>query len=83
MRRSDGRRPMLNLRVFEKMQPKIVGQEGKRINFLGQLEGSLKLQVLSIRLKTDAKPLLNLWQTAIKEVKNGSEIVPEKAKGSP
>jgi hypothetical protein len=33
MRHSDGRRPMLNLRVFEKMQPKIVGGKENESTF--------------------------------------------------
>jgi hypothetical protein len=82
MRHSDGRRPTLNLRVFEQMQPTMVGREGKRINFLGKLEGGVKAQILSIKLRADAAPLLHLWQTAIEEVKSGKDIVPESAKGA-
>jgi hypothetical protein len=80
MRGSDGRPTALNLRVFEQMRPKVVGKDGKRIIFLGQLAGDVRLRTLSIRLQTDAAPLLKIWNAAIDEVRSGEEIVPEKAR---
>jgi hypothetical protein len=79
LRRTAGTQIGLSTRVFVEMNPKLVGRKNQSIQFIARLpekEGEPKLQVLLLRIGSNAEELMRIWQEAIEEIKANKPINP-------